>query len=136
MLTRNATKELAKQTADAEARCDNLVAAVNAMTPATWDCLPAATQDRLMAAMNWDKLDVMHTVFQPHVSDTPTRAPSLAPTLIYEDQDDTPTRAPSLAPTLPCKNQDDTPARAPSLAPTIDYPESRAPSSTGTLICF
>ena len=126
MLTRNATKELAKQTADAEARCDNLVAAVNAMTPATWDCLPSATQDRLMATMNWNKLDVIHNVFQAHVSDTPACAPSPVPTLIYEDP---PSPAPTLfyedqpspAPTLPCKNQDDTPARAPSLAPTIYY---------------
>ena len=94
MLTRNATKELAKQTADAEARCNNFVAAVNDMTPATWDCLPAATQDRLRAAMNWNKLDGIHSLFQDHVSDTTARAPSPVPTLVYEDE-------PSPAPTLP-----------------------------------
>jgi len=116
MLTRNGTKELAKQTADAEARCNNLVAAVNAMTPATWECLPAVTQDSLRAAMNGNKLDVIYNVFQTHVSDTPERAPSLAPTLMYEDP---PSRAPSPAPTLLCNNQDDTTARAPSPAPTL-----------------
>ena len=111
MLTRNATKELAKQTADAEARCDNLVAAVNAMTPATWDCLPPATQDRLMAAMNWNKLDVIHTVFQAHVSDTPARAPSPVLTLFFED------------PPSPVPN--DTPERAPSPNGTITYDAAR-----------
>ena len=124
MFTRNATKELAKKTADAEARCNNLVAAVNAMTPATWECLPAVTQDSLRAAMNGNKLDVIYNVFQTHVSDTPERAPSPVLTLFFEDPpspvpNDTTARAPSPAPTLLCNNQDDTTARAPSPAPTL-----------------
>ena len=117
-MTRNATKEIAKKTAHAEACCQKLIEAVGAIDEDMWNLLPAATQEHIMVVMDWDKLQGILAIFKPE-----------APSPVTQP------RAPSPVPTLACENEDDTQA-PPSEAGTICYDaEVRLPSEAGT-ICY
>ena len=88
-MTRQATKVQAKKVADAEACCDNFIASVNAMDADTWNCLPAATKARVAAAVDWTKIEDIRGVgpFGQALEQPQSPTPSLAPTLITNDED-------------------------------------------------
>ena len=52
----------AEQIADAEVRWDNLVAAVAAIEEETWACLQAGARVRMLAAMDWEKLEALTAI--------------------------------------------------------------------------
>jgi len=52
-----------EQIADAEVRWGNLVAAVAAIEEETWACLPAGARARMLAAMDWDKLETLNAIY-------------------------------------------------------------------------